>query len=97
MWCQPPSVREPKPEITLSQIVELSWVHSWKPPVAVKETLTLVGGDLTSPETVNVVARVLRCSVRAQSPEVRRYSIALEFIEIAAEDQKRLRRYLNSL
>ncbi len=60
-------------------------------------SLTLVGGDLTSPETVDVVARVLRCSVRAQSPEVRRYSIALEFIEIAAEDQKRLRRYLNSL
>ena len=62
-----------------------------------KLTLTLIGGDLRQPASVDVEAKVLRSTVRAQAIESRRYEIALEFTHVEAEDKKRLQGYLNNL
>ena len=59
--------------------------------------LSLVGGDLPGVEIIDVVGKVLRCSVREGSPEVRRHGIAITFVTITPQDRKKLQRYLNSL
>lgn len=59
--------------------------------------LSLVGGDLSEAETIDVIGRVLRCSVRDGSPDVRRHGVAITFISIDPQDRKKLRRYLNSI
>ncbi len=59
--------------------------------------LTLVGGDFSGSETIDVVGRVLRCSVREGSPDVRRHGVAIAFTTITPQDRKKLQRYLNSL
>ncbi len=59
--------------------------------------LSLVGGDLPGVEIIDVIGKVLRCSVREGSPEVRRHGIAITFVTITPQDRKKLQRYLNSL
>ena len=62
-----------------------------------KLTLTLIGGALRAPATVDVEARVLRCTQKAGAIESRRYELALQFTKVDAEDKKRLQAYLNNL
>jgi PilZ domain-containing protein len=59
--------------------------------------LTLIGGDLRSPATVDVEATVLRCTRKAGAIESRRFELALQFTKVEAEDKKRLQAYLNNL
>jgi c-di-GMP-binding flagellar brake protein YcgR len=59
--------------------------------------LSLVGGDISGSETIDVAGKVLRCSVREGSPDVRRHGIAITFVTITPQDRKKLQRYLNSL
>src|SRR5262249_28123271 len=65
--------------------------------LALRLSLTLVGGDLRSPATVEVEAKVLRCIDKPGAIESRRYEIALQFTRMEAEDRKRLQAYVNSL
>lgn len=60
-------------------------------------TLTLVGGDLPKPVSIEVDARVRRCVENAAAPEPRRYEVALEFVRMDAQDRRRLQGYLNNL
>lgn len=59
--------------------------------------LSLIGGDLPGSETIDIIGRVLRCSVREGAPDVRRHGIAIAFVTITPQDRKKLQRYLNSL
>jgi hypothetical protein len=59
--------------------------------------LSLVGGGLAAPGTIDVGAKVLRCTIRKGAPEVRRHGIAVAFTAIAAQDRRTLQRYLNNL
>jgi len=59
--------------------------------------LSLVGGDVSGSESIDIVGKVLRCSVREGSPDVRRHGIAITFTTITPQDRKKLQRYLNSL
>jgi len=59
--------------------------------------LTLIGGDLRAPATVDVEAKVLRCTRKAGAIESRRHELALQFTQVEAEDKKRLQAYLNNL
>jgi len=59
--------------------------------------LTLVGGDITGSDTIDVIGKVLRCALREGSPEVRRHGVAITFTTITPEDRRKLQRYLNSL
>ncbi len=68
-----------------------------KPGTKMHLQLSLVGGDLPGVELIDVVGKVLRCSVREGSPEVRRHGIAITFVTITPQDRKKLQRYLNSL
>ena len=67
------------------------------PGIRLRMKLDMVGGDLRQPATIVGDACVLRCSERPEQPEVRRYEIALEFVQISSQDRKRLESYLNSL
>jgi hypothetical protein len=67
------------------------------PGAQMRISLELVGGDLRQPATIVGDARVLRCTERADQPAIRRYDIALEFVQMAPQDKKRLQGYLNSL
>jgi hypothetical protein len=60
-------------------------------------TLTLVGGDLRQPATVEAEARVRRCSERPGAPDIRRYEVVMEFVRLAPMAMQRLQAYLNSL
>jgi c-di-GMP-binding flagellar brake protein YcgR len=71
--------------------------HAVNEDTLLKMTLTLIGGNQRSPATVDVEARVLRCSEKAGAIESRRFELALEFTRMEAEDRKRLQGYLNSL
>lgn len=62
-----------------------------------KLTLTLVGGDLPDPVSIDADAMVLRCSENRTAPEHRRYEVALEFTRMDSQDRRRLQNYLNSL
>jgi hypothetical protein len=68
-----------------------------EPGTEMHMTIGLVGGDLSGSERIEVLGKVLRCSVREGSPAVRRHGIAIAFLTITAEDRKKLQRYLNSL
>ncbi len=68
-----------------------------EPQTILHMTLTLVGGDLRQPATIDGEVRVRRCAERRGAPEIRRYEVALEFIRLAPQDKQRLRTYLNSL
>ena len=65
--------------------------------LSLKVMLSLVGGDLRGPASVEVEARVLRCKDRPQEMPTRRYEISLQFTRIEAEDRKRLQVFLNGL
>ena len=69
----------------------------FEPKTCLHMGLTLVGGELRNPATIYADARVLRCSERPGSPDIRRYEIALEFVRLVPEDRKKLESYLNSL
>ncbi len=60
-------------------------------------SLELVGGDLRDPTSVVGDARVLRCTAQWDQPEVRRYDVALEFVQMSSHDRKLLQGYLSSL
>jgi len=68
-----------------------------EPGTELQLKLSLVGGDLSRPETIDVVGKVLRCSVRDGSPDVRRHGVAISFISIDPQDRRKLQRYLNSI
>lgn len=59
--------------------------------------LSLVGGDVSGEQVVDVVGKVLRCSIREGAPDVRRHGIALAFTTITPQDRRKLQQYLNSL
>jgi c-di-GMP-binding flagellar brake protein YcgR len=67
------------------------------PDCRIRISLELIGGDLRNPETVVGDARVLRCKEQPDQPEVRRFELALEFVQMSPQDKKRLQGYLNSL
>ncbi len=67
------------------------------PGIRLRMKLDMVGGGLRQPATIVGDACVLRCSERPEQPEVRRYEIALEFVQMSSQDRKRLESYLNSL
>ena len=60
-------------------------------------TVTLIGGDLRAPASMDIEAAVLRCVEKPGALESRRYEIAIRFTRVEAEDKKRLQSYLNSL
>ena len=60
-------------------------------------SLKLVGGDLRAPRTIELDARVLRCSDRPGPDPNRQHEVALEFTRIDPEDRRVLQSYLNSL
>lgn len=62
-----------------------------------KLTVTLIGGNLRAPATMDVEAAVLRTTEKPGAIESRRYEIALRFTRVEAEDKRRLQSYLNSL
>ncbi len=62
-----------------------------------KLTLTLIGGNQRAPATVDVEAKVLRCTERAGTIESRRFEVSLQFTRVEPEDKKRLQGYVNSL
>jgi PilZ domain-containing protein len=68
-----------------------------EPQTLLRIALTLVGGDLRQPATIESEARVRRCSERPGALETRRYEIAMEFTRMDPQDVKRLQAYLNSL
>ena len=68
-----------------------------EPQTILRMTLTLVGGDLRQPATIEADARVRRCTERPGAPEIRRYEVAMEFVRMAPQDKKRLQTYLNYL
>ncbi|HXH27945.1 MAG TPA: PilZ domain-containing protein [Candidatus Polarisedimenticolia bacterium] len=68
-----------------------------EPQTLLRLTLTLVGGDLRQPATIETEARVRRCVERRAEPAMRRYAVAMEFSRLKPEDKKRLQAYLNSL
>jgi c-di-GMP-binding flagellar brake protein YcgR len=65
--------------------------------LALKLTLTLIGGDMRAPAKMDVEAAVLRCTEKPGAIESRRYEIALRFTHVNAEDRRRLQSYVNSL
>ncbi|SRR5712692_3250144 len=68
-----------------------------EPQTMLRVTLTLVGGDLRQPATLEAEARVRRCSERLGAPGSRRYEVAMEFVRMAPQDKQRLQAYLNNL
>lgn len=60
-------------------------------------TFKLVGGELPTPESIDVDARVLRCEENPQALPNRRYELAIEFVRIDPQDRRRLQTYLNGL
>jgi len=62
-----------------------------------KLAVTLVGGDLRAPASMDIEAAVLRCVEKPGALESRRYEIAIRFTRVETEDKKRLQSYLNSL
>jgi c-di-GMP-binding flagellar brake protein YcgR len=68
-----------------------------EPQTILRLTLTLVGGDLRQPVTIETEARVRRCSERPGAPDIRRYEVAMEFTRLDPQDKKRLQAYLHSL
>ena len=68
-----------------------------KPGTEMHLKLSLVGGDISGSETIDIGGMVLRCSIREGAPDVRRHGIAITFTTIAPQDRKKLQRYLNSL
>ncbi len=68
-----------------------------EPQTILRVTLTLVGGDLRQPTTIEAEARVRRCSERSGAPEIRRYEVAMEFVRMAPQDKQLFQAYLNSL
>jgi len=68
-----------------------------EPQTILRIALTLVGGDLRQPTTIETEARVRRCSERPGAPDIRRYDVAMEFTRMDPQDKKRLQAYLNSL
>ena len=62
-----------------------------------KLTVTLIGGDLRGPASMDIEAAVLRCVEKPSALESRRYEIAIRFTRVEPEDKKRLQSYLNSL
>ena len=63
----------------------------------VQVALTLIGGDLRQPRTIETGAMVLRCTEKPGAPEPRRYEVALEFLDMEARERSELQRYLNSI
>jgi hypothetical protein len=63
----------------------------------IKLTVTLIGGDLRVPATMDIEAAVLRTTEKPGAIESRRYEIAIRFTHVEAEDKRRLQSYLNSL
>jgi c-di-GMP-binding flagellar brake protein YcgR len=68
-----------------------------EPQTILRMTLTLVGGDLRQPMTIEAEARVRRCLEQPGAPENRRYEVAMEFARIDPQDKKQLQAYLNNL
>jgi len=68
-----------------------------KPGTEMHLKLSLVGGDASGEEIIEVVGKVLRCSIREGAPDVRRHGIAITFTTITPQDRKKLQSYLNSL
>ena len=62
-----------------------------------KLSVTLIGGDLRAPVSMDIEAAVLRCVEKPGAIEQRRYEIAIRFTRVEPEDKKRLQSYLNSL
>ncbi|HEU4402191.1 MAG TPA: PilZ domain-containing protein, partial [Candidatus Polarisedimenticolia bacterium] len=71
--------------------------HPLAAETPLKLNLSLVGGNLRSPLTIDADALVLRCTANPAAPAPRRYEVALEFRRIDAEDRRRLQDYLNAL
>ena len=71
--------------------------HRLDVPVLLHMTLTLVGGDLNEPVTLNVDAQVLRCVERPQPHHGLPYDVAMQFVRLDPRDRRRLQSYLNSL
>lgn len=60
-------------------------------------SLTLVGGGLPVPASIEADAKVLRCAESLVAPAPRRYEVALEFVRMDPQDRRRLQAYLNNL
>jgi len=60
-------------------------------------SLTLVGGDLRQPATLDVQGRVRRCSERPGAPDTRHFEVALGFVRLDPQARQLLQGYLKSL
>ncbi len=68
-----------------------------RPETFLRMRLTLVGGDLRQPATIEAGAKVLRCTERSGAPDIRRYDVAMEFVGMDPRVSQRLQSYVNSL
>ena len=63
----------------------------------IRISLTMTGGSLPKPLTLELGALVLRCAETSDPNPDRRYEVALKFVRVDPQDRKKMQSYLNSL